>query len=244
MSETNEPSYYEIALTNRQVLFSFVILLSCVLAAFVSGVWVGRNGSGPVASEGEQVAAADASPGDLEKYEEFKFFSDREEAEAQAGGDLQEVATEPRQGTTLAEDVTNAGSSRNSTPTTEPQQQVRKPPPSPPPTQAAPRQTTPRQTSPPPAPSQTVRPAPTQVSQNEGLVIQVLSTRDEARAKRILNQLKQGGYPAFLSPVEVGTQINYRVRVGPYKERPPAVKAASEVNSKFKLDTWITAAGN
>ncbi len=238
MSETNEPSYYEVALTNRQVLFSFVILLSCVLAAFVSGVWVGRNGSGPATTEGEQVAAADASPKDLEKFEEFKFFSDREGVDDQSGSELRELAKEPRQGTTLTEDVTSAGSSRQSAPAAEPQQPARRPPP-PPTTQAAP-----PQTSPAPAPSQTVKPAPTQVSQNDGLVIQVLSTRDEARAKRILNQLKQGGYPAFLSPVEVGSQVNYRVRVGPYRERPPAVKAASEVNSKFKLDTWITAAGN
>ncbi len=78
----------------------------------------------------------------------------------------------------------------------------------------------------------------------EGFVIQVLSTRDEARAKRVLSQLQKGGYPAFLSPVQVGTQVNHRVRIGPYTTRPPAEKAAEEVNGKYKLDTWITAASN
>ena len=72
----------------------------------------------------------------------------------------------------------------------------------------------------------------------------MLSTRDEARAKRVLGQMRQGGYPAFLSPVQVGTQVNYRVRIGPYSTRPPAEKAAQAVNSKYKLDTWITAASN
>ena len=43
VSNSHEPSYYEIALTNRQVLVAFVILLCCVLAAFFAGVWIGRG---------------------------------------------------------------------------------------------------------------------------------------------------------------------------------------------------------
>ena len=31
MTEPREPSYYEIALTNRQVLVAFVLLLACVV---------------------------------------------------------------------------------------------------------------------------------------------------------------------------------------------------------------------
>ncbi|MBZ0114499.1 MAG: hypothetical protein K8J08_18695, partial [Thermoanaerobaculia bacterium] len=43
MSNVEESSYYEIALTNRQVMVAFVILLVCVLAAFFGGVWVGKG---------------------------------------------------------------------------------------------------------------------------------------------------------------------------------------------------------
>ena len=43
MAESHEPSYYEIALTNRQVVVAFVILLVCLLSAFFSGVWIGRE---------------------------------------------------------------------------------------------------------------------------------------------------------------------------------------------------------
>ncbi|HEY8021186.1 MAG TPA: hypothetical protein VIH93_08800, partial [Thermoanaerobaculia bacterium] len=39
----HEPSYYEIALTNRQVVVAFVVLLVCLLSAFFSGVWIGRG---------------------------------------------------------------------------------------------------------------------------------------------------------------------------------------------------------
>ena len=220
MSETNESSYYEIALTNRQVLMSFVVLLSCVMAAFVSGVWVGRKGSSPAPAAEDQVAASEAVPGDLEKLEEFKFFSDQEKGERE----LKEVVTDPKPQTTLAEDVGSAPPPPSRAAAPPPLPAVRQPPPPPPPTvQAA--------TAPPAAP-------------REGFVIQVLSTRDEARANRILTQLRQGSYPAFLSPVEIGTQVNYRVRIGPYEGRPPAEKAAQEVNRKYKLDTWVTAASN
>ena len=46
MSEAREQSYYEIALTNRQVMAIFIVLLVCVLASFVSGLWIGRQAAG------------------------------------------------------------------------------------------------------------------------------------------------------------------------------------------------------
>ena len=49
----HEPSYYEVALTNRQVVIGFVALLACVFTAFLAGVWLGRDAA-PEA--GEQVA--------------------------------------------------------------------------------------------------------------------------------------------------------------------------------------------
>ncbi|MCP3963230.1 MAG: SPOR domain-containing protein [bacterium] len=222
MSESNESSYYEIALTNRQVLVSFVVLLTCVLAAFVSGVWVGREGSRPEVVEQDQVASAEAAPGDLEQLDEFKFFSDQEKGA--------EPASEPQKDTTLAEDVGSAGAPRQTPPPN-----AAPPPSTPPPPRAAP--PPPRQTPPPPRPAATADP-------REGFVIQVLSTRDEARANRVLGQLRQGGYTVFLSPVQVGTQVNYRVRVGPFEQRPAADQTAREVNDKYKLDTWVTAASN
>ena len=237
MSETNEPSYYEIALTNRQVLVSFVVLLTCVLAAFLSGVWVGRNGSSPMPAGDRQLAAVETTPTDLAELEEFKFFSDQEENAAAADSERREVVTDPESSSTLVEDVRRGSASRSEPPPPAARARTEPPPAAAPPPRAAP---------PPPLGEPTVasRPAPTPAATGEGLVIQVLSTRDEARANRILNQLKQGGYPAFLSPVQVGTQVNYRVRVGPYRDRPPAEQAADEVNRKYKLDTWITAASN
>ncbi len=219
MSDSSEQSYYEIALTNRQVLISFVVLLTCVLAAFVSGVWLGQKGSAGAPEEEGQIAAADTEPSDLAQLEEFKMLSERQE-----DGELQEIVTEPGKGTTLGED---AGSSKKRSSPPPPRQA------SPPP----PRQASPPPPAPPPATS-------SRTPAREGFVIQVFSTRDEASAKKVLDQLRKGGYPAFLSPVQVGAQVNHRVRIGPYSSRPPAEAAAEKVKAKYKLDTWITAASN
>jgi len=63
VSQSQEPSYYEIALTNRQVLVVFVVLLVCVVVAFVSGVWVGRGSD----SELPAVEVAEALSSDAEE---------------------------------------------------------------------------------------------------------------------------------------------------------------------------------
>ena len=239
MSESQESSYYEIALTNRQVLVSFVILLTCVLTAFVSGAWLGRRGAEPVPAGGEQIAAVDGETATLDQLEEFKLLSERQQGgEPEAAPPKPNVA-EPSRDTTLAEDFGSVPP-----PSTPPPPRQTSPPPSPPPPRPSP--PPPRPSPPPPRPSPpppvtTSTPAPAVA---EGFIIQVLSTRDETRAQRVLNQLKQGGYRAFLSPVKVGTQVNYRVRIGPFPSRQPAENKAKEVNGKYKLDTWVTAASN
>jgi cell division septation protein DedD len=102
----HEPSYYEIALTNRQVVVAFVILLTCVVAAFLAGVWIGREsaaraqqrlallaGGGPGSGGGEATPGGGGARGgnagggndqkaekaekpDGQALQEFKFFAD------------------------------------------------------------------------------------------------------------------------------------------------------------------------
>ena len=73
-----------------------------------------------------------------------------------------------------------------------------------------------------------------------GYVIQVFSSADESQARRLLEQLSDGGYPAFLSPVEVGSQTMMRVRIGPYPQLASAETVAERIRREFKLDTWVT----
>lgn len=68
-SETREPSYYEVALTNRQVLVAFVVLLTCLLGAFLSGVWVGKG-----AETGQAATPVVPSPAEAEPIEQLSFF--------------------------------------------------------------------------------------------------------------------------------------------------------------------------
>jgi len=75
VSNSHEPSYYEIALTNRQVIFAFVLLLLCLIAAFFSGVWIGRESGARLAAE---QMVRNAPPPEEKKegqnLEELQFF--------------------------------------------------------------------------------------------------------------------------------------------------------------------------
>ncbi len=112
MSEPHEPSYYEIALTNRQVVVAFVILLTCLLGAFFSGVWIGRESTARAAQEAmvRNTPPSEASQ-DGKSLEELEFFDprnkkgkgDRDKDRDKKDGKRQEAAT--AQGSTLAEDV-------------------------------------------------------------------------------------------------------------------------------------------
>lgn len=225
MSDYNEPSYYEIALTNRQVMVAFVIVLGCLVVAFLAGVWVGR---GPgAATVGPDDMRAEEVP--LDTPAELEFFSD---AETEAPN-LQAITDEPTTGTTLAEDLglsgpPGGGAGTESAPPAVPKE-VRPPP------ATAPTQTpTARPVEPVPTPPTAA------VDDPEVLIIQVFSTRDEDQARRLLTRLEAGGFEAFLSPVAVDRSTMYRVRIGPFHSRPEAEDIAGRVRVEYKVDTWIT----
>ena len=219
MSPDHESSYYEIALTNRQVLTIFVVLLTCLVAAFLSGVWIGQREG----SEGVLAAAAEASPGQeaKEQLTELNFFS---EAPPLNGRKNREPAAEPR-------------------PAEAPPPEKEKPPPPaavaevPPPPVADPKP------SPPPAPERVAAaetpPAPP-AAVATGPVVQVFSTADAGQARRLVQRLGAGGYPVFLHRESLQGQMMYRVRVGPYREETEARKIADELRREYRLDTWIT----
>ena len=216
-----EPSYYEIALTNRQVLVAFVILLVCVLAAFFAGVWVGR-GSPAAAADTPQQAEVDATPS-AEQPQELAFFNENDNAAAGGGRpNLQDLAQNPRQGTTLAEDlgVEDSPQPNASPPPAAPSGEPEEPQPGAAPSTAEPSAT------------EAAAPAPP-----GSLFIQVFSSRDELQARRLETRLRAAGFKAFLSPAG----DKYRVRIGPFGARPAAEAAAKRVRRDFRVDTWITA---
>ena len=112
MSASHEPSYYEIALTNRQVLTVFVVLLVCVVAAFFSGVWIGRRGGVETAraevAQAEQPAVAEEAT-----LKELRFFSD--EPQQPGHRPLQESTQNPDRGSAPLEEPTREAVSGDET---------------------------------------------------------------------------------------------------------------------------------
>jgi cell division septation protein DedD len=219
LNETQEPSYYEIALTNRQVLVAFVVLLACVLAAFFAGVWVGKGS--PAAAATEATAPESVATPEGGTPEELTFFND---AANGTRPDLGELAERPNPDTTLAEDLG-----------LEEPPAATAPPPAATAAATAPPVAVAATTAPaPPAPAATSEAAPLAPGE---VVIQVFSSKDEVQARRLTTRLKAAGFRAFLSP----SGEMYRVRIGPYTDRGRAQADATRARRDFQVDTWITA---
>lgn len=110
MAESHEPSYYEIALTNRQVIVAFVILLVCLMTAFFSGVWIGREGTSRALQDQlvrNVPPPQPKAPDEGRSLDELEFFDARKkDAEKSAAAQPPAPPVAPRSGsdTTLLED--------------------------------------------------------------------------------------------------------------------------------------------
>ena len=255
MSEPHEPSYYEIALTNRQVVVAFVILLVCLLGAFFSGVWIGREST----VRAQEQIARNASPPQAEpkkegeNLENLEFFDARDNKKARGARGEQQGKSE-------------ATPARPEPPA--PPEEKPEPPPAEPPVHAEVAPAAPAPTPVPPAPERKgkgrkgdrtatpaaaapaaddspLRPAkPSEIVEpavpKGAVVIQVFSSQDRPQADSIRKRLLKGGQKAFLSPVDVAGHTMYRVRIGPFSSRPDAQKVAEKVRRAYRLDTWVT----
>lgn len=254
MTNSHEPSYYEIALTNRQVVVAFVILLLCLVSAFFSGLWIGRESA---ARAQEQIVRntppTPAEPQEGQALEEFRFFEDDQEkgatptpAPARQAAATASPSPTPED-TTLLEDLGGEGDEeatadpklpegrrrhgrgrgRNAAQGDEEETAA-----------AAPAAPSP---SPSPTPARRTAPAAAEPRVAAGqLVIQVFSTADVDQAESVRGRLVKGGHKAYLSPVQVGGRTMYRVRIGPFDSRDQAQKVAEQVRKGYKLDTWVT----
>lgn len=267
MSEPHEPSYYEIALTNRQVYIAFVILLTCLLGAFFSGVWIGRESTARAAQEA-MVRATPPAQQEGKSLEELDFFDSKGKKgkDGRKAAKTQEAAA--TSGGTLLEDVGGKKTATQTPP--EPVQdsapaprvaQETTPAPAPPITLPDPAQErrnrrkarnaaaeeeappAPVPAAPAPAPAKAARTAkatPAPAVPKGSYVIQVFSSPDQEQAERIRGKLVSGGQKAYLSPIDRGGRTMYRVRIGPFKTRADAQGVADKVRKGYKLDTWVT----
>ncbi len=101
-----EASYYEIALTSRQVLVSFIVALACVALAFFAGLWVGQQ------AESEPVTAeVTAEDGENDGTMPTLDFFDEPDSEAQAAPARQERQVAERASQPSVQRPTTSGSS-------------------------------------------------------------------------------------------------------------------------------------
>jgi cell division protein FtsN len=248
VAESHEPSYYEIALTNRQVIVAFTVLLICLLSAFFSGVWIGRESTARATAQELARNASSEVPREGQNLEELEFFGARDQA-AEGQDDQQEAS--PSTDTTLLEDL-SGGPPAELTPAPEPEgepepatgnddeparpaaderRQERR---------ARAEETPARENRQEGAPARTAPPPAEPALPKGSVVIQVFSSADQEQSERIRDQLIAGGHQAYLSPVERGGRTMFRVRLGPFASRAEADKVSETIRKVYKLDTWVT----
>ncbi len=250
-SESHEPSYYEVALTNRQVLIAFVVLLTCLVTAFLSGVWIGRGGSSParIPPATLEAAATSTEP----PLEQLTFFNGKEAGTRTSGAAgsgaapvaAERVAPPAADAPATAEERATETMRQNLDATMAANRTI------PAPAAAAPTATTPKATPAAAAPPATTAPAkaPAPAKKEPAAAkpsvagktfVQVYSSNNGPRAREIVAQLRKGGFTVVMTETPKGGGTNYRVRVGPYAERTKAEAAATRLRRDFRLETWVT----
>lgn len=232
-SHLPEPSYYEVSLTHRQVVGALAILLACVFAAFLAGVWLGR--ASPVSQEASSPVPSNETA--AVPLERLTFF---EEPAGRQGTQEANRATEPRavpaaetaqpaSGSESAAGETTPGAAGHGTAAGEAEIA----------TEAIPSD---RATGGSPA-GTTVAVMPEPDSSRDAptapFFVQVFSSNNEVRARELVARLRNAKFSVvLLEPREPGG--NYRVRVGPYGSRERAEAAARRLQREHRLQTWIT----
>jgi len=259
---SREPSYYEIALTQRQVVIAFVILLTCLVVAFFSGVWVGTGsqgwglgdrspetvaqldaGSETLPTEGSGTEGATDASTETEA-DRLRFFSERGNPSALPPRESSPAPRpSPAQQPSPVRETPPAGASQ-------PPSSADRPSPSGNLSRDDPNydpRKDPRRRSdlappvrPAAEPPELVDPRATEPPGAGGPVIQVFSSHDQAQAQEVLDRLLRADLDAYLEAAEVNGVIRYRVRLGPFTDRARAEAVAAQLRQDFKLDTWIT----
>ncbi len=255
-----EPSYYEVSLTNRQVVIGLVSGLVTLFAAFLSGVWFGRIGAPARAtSTVAEVAPAVAAS----RPEQITFFAESEKSGGSAAPSpsLPALKPEPKPAlpaatpaeleaeklrqTLVAEiDAHREPTSERGVSVAAPGTRVESP--------AVAISSTPAFTastagsSSPAVPSATgavvaePKPSPSAPAVAGSIWIQVYSSNNRERAREIVASLERAALRVRLVEATKDGATSYRVRVGPYPTRGAAEIDAVRLRRELRLDTWVT----
>jgi len=222
--------YYEIQLTNKQLVFYFMAGAAGLVLSFLAGVMVGRGvdaGAGaettkPVTEErvvAEQVPAVSPAPSDYSYPQRLE--SDR-----------------PEEGLERPRPAGTASTAAPATPSPRPQPSPRAPAvpragaATPVPSRTPTASPSPRPLPPPPVSSRLPRPLS---ASSPGFYVQVGAFKDRAGADTVVQSLKGKGMPAYVEGPPGGGAGLFSVRVGVYRDRVDAEAVADRLrDDKFK----------
>jgi cell division septation protein DedD len=205
--------YYEIQLTNKQLVFYFIAAAAGFILSFVAGIMVGRG--------------VDTGEGGTVQVREEKVATFIEEPSPTPGSVNAEALTYSQR----LEDQRIV--ERLTTPTPPTVSRVERP-------TATPivAQPSPRRPAPTPRPTATRAASASQPSAPRGgLTIQVGAFQDKAAAESLRARLQGKGLPAYV----VASSGSFKVRVGSYATRADAEKMKARLESQEKLNSFIVA---
>jgi cell division septation protein DedD len=229
--------YYEIQLTNKQLVFYFMAGATGLILSFLAGVMVGRGvdtAQGEVQARNvaeekvvaEESVKATPSPADL-------TYAQRLESEKADAG-----LERPRGS---GAEPAAAPSSKPAVGTAKPTTAPARPPASPPATQVA-------TASPPPAsvhapgkavPERTAKAAPPPPIAEPSFTIQVGAFKEKPKADSLITRLKGKGFAAYIVSPEGSDPGLFIVRVGHYAARADAEHAEAKLRDQEKFDPRI-----
>jgi len=229
----SDQNFHEIQLSGKQLVFLFISAVGVAVVIFLLGVSVGRGvrgvalaGAGVDTAPSDTVVSTNPPPATQPGPGELSYHN------ALQGSGRAGAGTPPP--TPASEPVTPPASS--APPPAAPPAAT--PPPQTQPQQTAPASKTPSQSQPPPAPApppqkpqaaaeKTDPPQKGPKAASSGAwVVQVMALRSKEGADKLVSDLKNKGYPAFV--VNPANSL-YRVRVGPFAKRAEADQIAGRL---------------
>jgi DedD protein len=206
--------YYEIQLTNKQLVFYFMAGAAGLILSFLAGVMVGR-GVDPAA--GASVQAQQITEGKIVSEQPPPTPSEYSYPQRLEADRPSAALERPRPATTS----TPAPSASESTPTPAPPRAT--PTPTPPP-------------KPRPTPIRAAPALPRALTPGSaGHAVQVGAFKDKASADSVMRGLKAKGMPAYVRAPAPQSGGLFTVRVGPYRDRADADLVAARLKAdQFK----------
>ena len=229
--------YYEIQLTNKQLVFYFLAGATGLILSFLAGVMVGRgvdpsNGEVQARTVQEDRVVTEEAPSPAPSSDSYSY------ARRLEGDKIEEKLEKP------VDVASNAGGTGDAKPRVLPSAAP-----------AAPAVTTPDKPSPKPSATPTPKPSPSakpaeavgppvptkpavDPSRAGKFTIQVGAFKDKASAETVAGRLKGKGYQAYVLPSDAADGL-FNVRVGNFAARPDAEKVSSKLKDAEKFKPFI-----